>query len=344
VNKGATTLTVPAKSGSFGSSVTLTATLTRNSDNTGLSGRTVTFSVGGVAVGSGTTSASGVASFNWAVTNTVPGAYALGASFAGDASYLASSGSSTFTKQGLTAIAINSVSGQRTATVTFQATLTRTFDNAGPISRAINWTIDGVAAGTSFTGTGGIATLNYVIPAGATLGAGHTVKAEFLGDTLYVGQSTTASWQVLNPSFNGRSAFQNWIPSVAGQIVQVTVRNSADVVVQGPTTLGVDSSGSWQLFTSLGAGTYKVSVKGSHWLRRQVTGVVLNTTTGTSTIITSLINGDGVSDNVIDLSDYTQVVVAFNSAGPSGDLNGDGIVDLSDYTVVVTNFNLVGDP
>ncbi|MCE9560331.1 MAG: hypothetical protein K8R88_15450, partial [Armatimonadetes bacterium] len=63
------------------------------------------------------------------------------------------------------------------------------------------------------------------------------------------------------------------------------------------------------------------------------------------------------ADQAIDLSDYTQVVTAFNAllADPNNgglpsanwdalaDVNGDAGVDLTDYTVVVSNFNALGE-
>ncbi|MCE9558763.1 MAG: hypothetical protein K8R88_07405 [Armatimonadetes bacterium] len=70
---------------------------------------------------------------------------------------------------------------------------------------------------------------------------------------------------------------------------------------------------------------------------------------GDNTATISLLNGDCNADNVVDLTDYTVIVVAFNALPSSSnwdataDLNRDEVVDLTDYTIVVTNFNQVGD-
>jgi len=56
---------------------------------------------------------------------------------------------------------------------------------------------------------------------------------------------------------------------------------------------------------------------------------------------TPLLAGDITNDNVIDLSDYTAFVIAFEIGTPKtspADLNQDGIVDISDYAPLVRNF------
>ena len=66
---------------------------------------------------------------------------------------------------------------------------------------------------------------------------------------------------------------------------------------------------------------------------------------GAATVNFALLNGDSVKDGIVDLSDYTVIVTAFNADPLAGnwnvaaDLNRDDIVDLTDYTVVVSNFN-----
>jgi WD40 repeat protein len=60
-------------------------------------------------------------------------------------------------------------------------------------------------------------------------------------------------------------------------------------------------------------------------------------------------SGDIVPDNVIDLSDYSQLAVAFGSQSTSVnwnskcDLNFDQVVDLTDYTILATNFGMMGE-
>ncbi|HEX8174213.1 MAG TPA: Calx-beta domain-containing protein [Pyrinomonadaceae bacterium] len=87
------TLSNVSGSGTFASTATLTATLTKN--GSGLSGKTINFSLNGVALGQGTTDANGVATFsNVNITGFGAGTYtgAVSASFAGDSTYGAKSG------------------------------------------------------------------------------------------------------------------------------------------------------------------------------------------------------------------------------------------------------------
>ncbi|MCE9559572.1 MAG: hypothetical protein K8R88_11530, partial [Armatimonadetes bacterium] len=191
--------------------------------------------------------------------------------------------------------------------------------------------------------------LDYVVPASASFGSGHTIAVYFDGEDFYTAGSKSAPWTVLRPTFRGNANFLDWSASQVGLPLSLIVRNSAGATVQGPTTVLCGNGGTWSLDTTLAAGDYSVSMKGSHWLRKQSALTALNSTTGTGNINLSLKNGDAAPDNVIDLSDYTKVVVAFNALPSSGnwdesaDLNGDDVIDLTDYTIVVTNFNLVGD-
>ncbi|MCE9559710.1 MAG: hypothetical protein K8R88_12255 [Armatimonadetes bacterium] len=120
------------------------------------------------------------------------------------------------------------------------------------------------------------------------------------------------------------------------------------VVRQGATTephlVRTNALGEFSFDTNL-TGAANVEIKGPHWLRRVVPVADLST----ASMAVSVINGDSIPDNVIDLSDYTDVVVAFNATpydanwSTNADLNGDRVVDLTDYTILVVNFNSVGE-
>ncbi len=102
-------LSVQAASGTFGGTVTLAATL--SSGATGLSTKTISFSLNGSSVGTATTNAGGVASIDVQLTSsgTVAGTLigagtysagpssGVGVSFVGDASYAAASGTANLT-------------------------------------------------------------------------------------------------------------------------------------------------------------------------------------------------------------------------------------------------------
>jgi hypothetical protein len=93
-----TTLAVDPATGAYGGTTTLSATLT--SGGNPLSGKTVSFTLGGSSAGSTTTDASGVATLSGvSLVGIDAGSYpsGLGASFAGDSSYDTSSGSASLT-------------------------------------------------------------------------------------------------------------------------------------------------------------------------------------------------------------------------------------------------------
>ena len=93
-----TTLTVSSASGTYGGTTALTATL--NSGSSPLGGKLITFTLNGNSVGSGVTNASGVATLaNASLAGINAGSYlnGVGASFAADGSYAASSGSNSLT-------------------------------------------------------------------------------------------------------------------------------------------------------------------------------------------------------------------------------------------------------
>ena len=92
------TLAVAPATGTFGGTANLSATLT--SSSTGVSGKTVTFTLNGNAAGSGTTDGSGVATVSGAsLVGINAGSYPNGvaAAFAGDSNFGASTGTATLT-------------------------------------------------------------------------------------------------------------------------------------------------------------------------------------------------------------------------------------------------------
>ena len=96
----ATTLSVAAATGTYGGTTNLSATLTRTSNASVISGKTITFTLNGNAVGSAVTNGSGIASLTGAsLAGVNAGFYASGvvANFAGDVSFAASNGSNSLT-------------------------------------------------------------------------------------------------------------------------------------------------------------------------------------------------------------------------------------------------------
>ncbi|NUQ70429.1 MAG: Ig-like domain repeat protein, partial [Chthonomonadales bacterium] len=182
-----TTLVVNDIAGVVGETVTLQATLTRTSDGTGVSGKTVSFSVAGVSVGSGTTSGSGVASVSYTIPEAAGiGANTISASFAGDPPYGASSGSGTLTvNQAPTTTAVTAVSGKIRESIQLQATLTRTIDSLPLSGRTLEYRVDGTSVGTATTNGSGVGALTYTIPEVNGIGA-KTIRADFAGDAAHL--------------------------------------------------------------------------------------------------------------------------------------------------------------
>ena len=95
-----TTLTLPSVTGMRGANVNLVATLLRTLNSAAIQGKTVTFKVGGVVVGTAVTGANGVATFPYAIPATaLTGKVAISASFAGDSATAYSSASGKLTIQ-----------------------------------------------------------------------------------------------------------------------------------------------------------------------------------------------------------------------------------------------------
>ena len=93
VNKASTTLALVASPSPavFGQPVTLRATVSVSAPGAGVPGGTVTFTDGGVTLGSATLGADGTASLT--ISTLAAGSHALVATYAGDASFLGASGS-----------------------------------------------------------------------------------------------------------------------------------------------------------------------------------------------------------------------------------------------------------
>ncbi|HYF92747.1 MAG TPA: Ig-like domain repeat protein, partial [Symbiobacteriaceae bacterium] len=246
-------LSVANVAGDFGDTVTLSATLTP-----GVTGKTVTFTVDGVAAGSGTTDAAGVATVDFVIANS-GGTYSIDAAFAGDADISAASGSGTLTvSPAAGALAVPGASGAYRSTVVLQATLSPNL--AG---KSIAFAVDGVAAGTGVTDAGGVATVSYLIT--NSVGS-YTIDAYFAGDvqvaatagsgTLTVTQATGGMTvaPATGPFKSSVTLTATLTPGVAGKAVDFTVNGAA--VGSGVT----DAAGVATLAyaADLPAGTYTV--------------------------------------------------------------------------------------
>ncbi len=201
VAQATTSLAVSAATGTYGGTTNLSATLTLTADGSGVSGKTVTFTLNGTSVGSATTNSSGVATIsNVSLSGINVGTYstAIGAAFAADSSYSGSTGTGSltvaakeltgsFTAQskvydGTTAATISgrSVTGKVGTDDVSLTGGTATFDNAN------------VGTGKTVTGTGftlsGTAADNYTL-ASSTLTTTANITAKAVTITPTSGQS-----------------------------------------------------------------------------------------------------------------------------------------------------------
>lgn len=173
------TLTTSGASGNFGSSVVLKATL-KNAVS-GISGAAVRFKVDGTAVGTATTDATGVALLAHVLTEAV-GTHVLSSEFDGDSWNAPAKGTNaTLTVKPLatTLTVTNLIVPPGTAT-NLKATL-----KAGTVflsGKPVDFSIDGVSAGTAMTDASGMALLPFT--AGASEGS-YTIAAKFSGDSMY---------------------------------------------------------------------------------------------------------------------------------------------------------------
>ncbi|HYF79316.1 MAG TPA: Ig-like domain repeat protein, partial [Symbiobacteriaceae bacterium] len=118
VTQATGTVTVAAQTGIYRSNVTLEATLAPVAAN-----RTITFSVNGTAVGSGTTDATGKATYTYFITAPV-GSATIDAAFAGDAEVAAATGTGTLTVSKATGVMVaDDVTDILRRTVTLRAVL-----------------------------------------------------------------------------------------------------------------------------------------------------------------------------------------------------------------------------
>lgn len=153
---------------------------------------------------------------------------------------------------------------------------------------------------------------------------------------------------------SGRAFFSDWsgprITSISLGIVD-PVTQAVVTSVNAP----LDAGGYFSVESPIPAGSYSITIKKTHWLRRTVGPVELSTNPNVNL---TMINGDIDFTNVIDVGDYLILAKFFDKSSadtdwltpdPSGDvpvsadLNGDNVNDLTDYLILVSNFDQYGD-
>ncbi len=179
-----TALTLPAVTGQIGEIVTLKADLTVSLNGAPVLGKTITFQIAGTDVGSGVTDASGRATCDYRILESLGiGDTIIGAAFAGDDAYDACVGQGTLTvTRANTNVTADRVAGILGDTVTLRAVLIRTTDDSPLAGRSVTFKVANLSAGEAVTDAFGVATTDFAIP--LNLGAGdHTITVSFAGDT-----------------------------------------------------------------------------------------------------------------------------------------------------------------
>ncbi len=184
VGKAGTALFAPDRAAPVTTSVTLKAYLRRTTDNGPVSGRSIKFSVAGVAVGSAATSASGEAVLPWTVDDG-PATRTLRTEFAGDTSYLACTADATLTAQTLATKVYVVDRTQMIKQYTVLKAYLYLLNNSAVPGKPMTVKVDGTALGTLNTNASGYVQFGYTVPEGTGAGV-RTVRGEFAGDAGYL--------------------------------------------------------------------------------------------------------------------------------------------------------------
>ncbi|GBC94757.1 hypothetical protein HRbin16_00542 [bacterium HR16] len=146
------------------------------------------------------------------------------------------------------------------------------------------------------------------------------------------------------PSIIGVISLLDFVGNPAQVPVPVQLRSEAGVT---EVILSPDETGYYEI-EDVPPGTYDISFKPSHWLRRTLPAVQVPGD-WPAEVNVELQNGDIDGDNEVTLFDFGALVAAFGSIpgdpnwNPDADLDGDEEVTLFDFGVLVRNFGAIGD-
>ncbi len=111
-------------------------------------------------------------------------------------------------------------------------------------------------------------------------------------------------------------------------------------------TITPNSAGSYS-FLDIPSGLYTVSIKGTKWLRKNISVDARNG--NVTNAIATLLAGDANNDNFADIADLLLLIAHYNQVSPNAgfsdaaDLNCDGVNDITDLLLLVANYNKQGD-
>jgi hypothetical protein len=188
VSKAETTLTSVGGTAQFGGTATLVATLTTGNTIEPIVGETVSFTLGGTAVGTAVTNSSGIATLTGVATTEGVGtdAGAVAATFAGDSNYTTSTATGDLVvSQAPTALSQVFANADFGGTATLSATLESTVTNQPIAGETVSFMLSNTAVGTAVTNSNGIATLTGVATSAGVGTVTGAVVASFSGDANY---------------------------------------------------------------------------------------------------------------------------------------------------------------
>ncbi len=229
-----------------------------------------------------------------------------------------------------TSISVPLASGRRGQTITLQATLRQTLDNAPLSGRTLTFKVNDAVVGTAVTNSAGAATINYTIP--LSMPTGHqTLRVEFGGDGTYAASFSTNTLTVAPVRVQGQIALQG-LSNPQGTPVRFVLQAGSQ---QQTIDLNLGANGGYAFDTALtGAATVRVSTPNGVWLCSQRDAMLSNLVT----LDFPLTAGDLNQDGVIDDADLLMVLFAFGSSDPQADVNRDGVVDDADLLMILFAF------
>ena len=229
-----------------------------------------------------------------------------------------------------TTLSAPAVSGRRGQSITLQATLRQTLDNAPLAGRTLTFKVNGIVVGATLTNSAGTASLPYTIPLNLPLG-NQTLRVEFDGDSTYAASFVNSTLTVNPVRVQGQVTLEG-VANPAGISVRFTLQQGS---AQETVNLTLGAGGNYALETALaGAATVRVSTPNGVWLCQQAAATLSDLTT----LNFALKAGDLNQDGAIDDADLLTVLFAFGSSDLRADVNRNGVVDDADLLVVLFNF------
>lgn len=270
----------------YGQGVTFTATVSPAS-GTGTPSGTVQFTVDGSNVGSPVTLSGGAAT-SASINNLSAGAHTVAAVYSGDSSFSAStaSGITQTVNQATTAAAL--VSSSNPSTFGQSVTFTATLSASGAIkpSGTVTFADGGSTLGTGTLNASGVATFTT----SSLSAASHSITASYAGNSNFVGSTSGAVTQTVNPATSGviNDNFAN-ATVISGSSITVTGSNVGATKEAGEPNHGGNSGGKsiWYSWTAPTSGAATIDTHGSTF------DTLLGVYTGTSvSALTTIASND----------------------------------------------------